>query len=183
VIYHKATDAEDLWGSDCTNQLCYGVPLFRQYLTDTVEGKDPTKSEIKAWNYKGCGKQEMGKPPLAGCRWPFIRMAGANISQRNTLALNNGVYYIDTTVSAETQKSKDKFSNDPPVAFNVFAAGKQYHVFFVYAKQSTRQTYQIYVGSDFQIARDFELTNVNVETQAFSFLPKVAKTSWARPAL
>ena len=106
-------------------------------------------------------------------------MAGANISQRNTLTINNGAYYLDTTVSADMQKSKDKFSNDPPVAFNVFAPGKQYHVFFVYAKQSTKQTYQIWVGPGFDKDKHFELTNVNVETQAFSFLPKVAKTPWA----
>ena len=138
VIYHKSTDDNDLWGSDCTNQLCYGVPLFRQYLTDTVGNRDPAKSEMKAWKDAGC-----------------------------------------TTVSADTQKSKDKFSNDPPVAFNVFAAGKQYHVFFVYAKQSTKQTYQIWVGPGFDKDKHFELTNVNVETKEFSFLPKVAKTQWA----
>jgi hypothetical protein len=179
VIYHKATDDKDLWGADCTNQLCYGVPLFRQYLTDTVAGKDPAKSEMKAWKDKGCDKQETGKTPIAACRWPFIRMAGAAISQRNTLTINNGTYYLDTTVSADTQKSEDKYSNDSPVALNVFAAGKQYHVFFVYAKQSTKQTYQIWVGPGFDKDKHFELTNVNVETKDFAFLPKAAKTQWA----
>jgi hypothetical protein len=46
------------------------------------------------------------------------------------------------------------------VALNVFAAGKQYHVFFVYAKQSTKQTYQIWVGPGFDKDKHFELTNV-----------------------
>jgi len=179
VVYHKATDVNDLWGSVCTNPLCYGVPLFRQYLTDTVEGKDPGKSEMQAWKDAGCDKQAMGNAPIVGCRWPFIRMAGADISQRNTLTINNGAYYIDTTVSAEMQKSKDKYSNDPPVALNVFAAGKKYHVFFVYAKQSTKQIYQIWVGPGFDKDKHFELTNVNVETKDFGFLPKAAKTQWA----
>jgi cell migration-inducing and hyaluronan-binding protein len=181
VIYHKATDETDLWGSDCTNQRCYGVPLFRQYLTDTTDGKDKTKStkEMRTWLDKGCDNQKEGEPPNPACRWPFIRMAGANISQRNSLTINNGKYYIDTTVSADTQRG-DKYAKDPPVALNVFAKDKQYHVFFVYAKQTTKQTYQIYVGEGFDKTRDFELTNVNVETLNFSFLPKKADTNWAQ---
>ena len=35
VVYHKSKDQDaDPWGEDCTNPLCYGVPLYRQYLTD-----------------------------------------------------------------------------------------------------------------------------------------------------
>jgi hypothetical protein len=117
---------------------------------------------------------------MPACRWPFIRMAGAAISQRNTLTINNGTYYLDTTVSADTQLNKDKYAKNPPVSLNVFAPGKQYHVFFVYAKQTTKQTYQIYVGPGFDKDKHFELTNVNVETKAFSFLPKVANTQWAK---
>ena len=184
VIYHKSTDQNaDPWGEDCANELCYGVPLFRQSLTDATDGKDRTKAtkEMRAWYDKNCDKQTVGAPPNPGCRWPLIRMAGASLSQRNTLTINNGVYYIDTTVSAKMQRD-EKYASDPArgaTSLNAFTPGQKYHVFFVYAKQSTAQTYEIYVGKNFKIGEQFELTNVNIETKDLKFLP--AKTKWASP--
>jgi len=108
-------------------------------------------------------------------------MAGASLSQRNTLTINNGVYYIDTTVSAKMQRD-EKYASDPArgaTSLNAFTPGQKYHVFFVYAKQSTAQTYEIYVGKNFKIGEQFELTNVNIETKDLKFLP--AKTKWASP--
>ena len=42
-----------------------------------------------------------------GCRWPFIRMAGTAIATRETMTVNGGAYYIDTTVSREMQDKED----------------------------------------------------------------------------
>src|SRR4029077_11103835 len=56
------------WNSDCTNPMCYGVPLYRQGLTSAEQ----------------TGREQS------------IRMMGGNLWQRSTLTANNGVYYIDT---------------------------------------------------------------------------------------
>ena len=96
-----------------------------------------------------------------------MRMAGENFYQRNTLTVNNGTYFIDTSVPREVQYGDatkkiagEQFNNITPCdvkdengckprSVNVFMAGETYYVFFLYAKQSTVQTYQIYVGNGF----------------------------------
>jgi G8 domain len=70
------------WGQTCTNQTCYGVPLYRQYLT---------VPEYSAWQSNNA-------------MYPSIRMMGQNLGQRSTLTMNHGSYYIDTTVPSEVQK-------------------------------------------------------------------------------
>ena len=102
-----------LWGRPCTNANCYGVPLERQRLT-ALDDMDLTSTGI--------------------------RMAGMDLYQRSMLTLNNATYYIDTTVSENTQRSSGASS------LNVFESGKTYYVFLLYAKPTTRQTYEIFVG-------------------------------------
>ena len=68
------------WNSDCTNGMCYGVPLYRQGLTSQ--------------------EQQPG-------REQSIRMMGANLWQRSTLTANNGVYYIDTAAGPWAGKDVD----------------------------------------------------------------------------
>ena len=129
------------WSSDCANPSCYGVPLYRQLLTS---------DEQKRWDDFKCTSKK-GAPE---CRWPFIRMSGFNIYQRHTLTLNGGTYYLDTSVPLNTQRN-EKFTDIPvsdvPRGVNVFEGAfegkpQTYYVFFLYAKPSTKQTYQIYVG-------------------------------------
>jgi cell migration-inducing and hyaluronan-binding protein len=137
TVVHRTT-IDGVWDHDCGGPFCYGVPLYRQYLTD---------SEMSQWSAK-CGQVKQGdKVTPAECRWPFIRMAGADISQRQTMTVNNGLYYLDTNVSKDTQQSKDKYTNVTTArTFNVFQEKQTYKVFFVYPKQTTVQTYDIYVG-------------------------------------
>jgi len=70
-----------------------------------------------------------------------IRMAGMDLFQRSMLTLNNATYYIDTTVSEKTQRLT-------AASLNVFEPGKTYYVFLLYAKPTTKQTYEIYVGKN-----------------------------------
>ena len=72
----------------------------------------------------------------------MIRMAGADTGQRQTMTVNNGLYYLDTSVPEEIQQKVATHVNG-------FRKGRKYLVFFVYAKDTTRQTYQIYVGTKF----------------------------------
>jgi hypothetical protein len=120
------------WSSRCSTPGCYGVPLYRQLLTE---------DEDKQWEKSDC-KKNIG---AAKCRWPFIRMAGFNIYQRHTLTLNGGTYYLDTSVPLETQHN-EPLTSRAVRDVNVFEGGQTYYVFFLFAKGTTKQTYQIYVG-------------------------------------
>jgi G8 domain-containing protein len=88
---------------------------------------------------------------------PTIRMAGQAVSQRSTLTANHGVYYIDTTLSQTTQQNAG-FSN-----LNVFQPDGEYYVFLLFAKPTTTQTYQLYVGTGYDPTK---LDNVVWATQA-----------------
>ena len=67
-------------------------------------------------------------------------MAGQNTFQRSTLTANNGTYYVDTTYTKQDQ-TDDGFSK-----VNVFQGGKDVYVYFIFAKGTTKQDYQIYTG-------------------------------------
>jgi hypothetical protein len=111
--------ADQNWGSNCGNSPpadggCLGIPIFRQYL---VDGEVPGLRQMK-------------------------RMMGQNTFQRSALTANHGIYYIDTTVSKQTQQ------NNGAQSPNVFAPGGVYDLFFVYAKPDTVQTYKLFVGKN-----------------------------------
>ena len=110
--------ADGNWGSACTtsdptqSNTCVGVPLFRQLLTDGESA--------------GLAQQK--------------RMMGQNTFQRSGLTVNHGSYYIDTTVSKQTQQDQRAKS------VNTFVGGQKYDLFFLYAKKNTAQTYTMFVG-------------------------------------
>jgi cell migration-inducing and hyaluronan-binding protein len=155
VVYHP--ESAPNWDKTCTNPECYGIPLYRQFLA----GDQTTKTrEWAHWYANGCD-QNLNNPQ---CRWPFIRMSGEDLGTRETLTVNNGTYFLDTAVPLEMQKDIREGSkiishgesynrqggpgNSIDTFGNVFQPGETYYVFFLYAKKSTRQTYQIYVGKD-----------------------------------
>ena len=115
------------WGQTCTNQSCYGVPLYRQYLT---------APEYSAWQSNHA-------------MYPSIRMMGQSLGQRSTLTMNHGSYYVDTTVPLEVQTAPP-----PPISGgtqvtnpNVFVAGQSYYFYVLYSKPSLHQIYSIYIGT------------------------------------
>jgi hypothetical protein len=127
------------WYKDCGNPRCYGVPLYRQLLT-------PGESTA-----------------------PAIRMAGQGFGQRSTMIPNNGVYYIDTTVSAKTQSVTANL-------LNVFGSGKKYHLLLLFAKPSSTETFQIFVGKNLPNNGSDYLNTLTAETAnlngtAFTFTP------------
>lgn len=127
------------WSSECSNGACYGVPLFRQYLT---------AAELGHWQTNGCA----GNANTAACRWPFMRMGGQNMYQRETLTVNDGLYYVDTSISKDTQNTENYTTMPQTRDVNVFAPDQTYYMFFLYAKPTTAQKYQIYVGDGFDTA-------------------------------
>ncbi len=112
------------WNKECENRKCYGVPIYRQLLKDD-ETAGPEQS---------------------------IRMMGGGISQRSTLLSNKGVYYIDTTVSRDTQANEIKDIpglNADSLRSTLFDGNHTYDFFLLYAKPATRATFQLYVGKNF----------------------------------
>jgi hypothetical protein len=67
-----------------------------------------------------------------------------------------------------------------PRSVNVFKAGETYYVFFLYAKPSTEQTYQIYVGKDplFNVDTMVKAVQMNIAVAPVT----VAKTFETRPS-
>jgi hypothetical protein len=136
----QGVTAPQTWGSDCSNPGCYGVPLYREDLTGSENATNPLPMEN-------------------------LKMAGMAIYQRETMTVNHGHYYVDTTPSEATQLANIKGNNSTyctspypgvippppntpvnPCAINVFQAGQTYSLFFVYGTPDIEQTYQMYVG-------------------------------------
>ena len=115
------------WGGDCGSSFCYGVPLYRQFLTQN-----------EASNKSGAQ----------------IRMMGMNFFQRSNLTANHGVYYIDTTVSQANQLAGLQLAGGQKPTFNVFKGSETYYVLLIFAKDTTKQTYLIPVGNGFDPATD-----------------------------
>jgi hypothetical protein len=118
------------WNRNCNNENCFGVPLYREYLTGTENEK-----------------KEKGAAPQ------FIRMAGMSICQRETMTVNHGRYFFDLTATRITQENwctpRANCGRGPDrlhCYYNVFKGGKTYDFFLVYATKDTEQTYQMYVG-------------------------------------
>ena len=112
------------WNMECENRKCYGIPIYRQLLKD----------------------DETAGPEQA------IRMMGGGVSQRSTLLANNGVYYIDTTVNRDTQANeigKIPGNSNDLLRSTLFDGKHTYNFFLLFAKPTTRTTFQLYVGKNF----------------------------------
>jgi hypothetical protein len=133
------------WNSECVNEACFGVPLYRLYQTGS-ERANKTSPQ-------------------------FIRMAGFNICQRQTMNVNHGHYYVDLTASDATQSKP--LSDAPPSALrkNIFIGGKSYDFFLVYAKTDTEQTYKMYVGSGFDPTTGVKLIRADITTAPLVICP------------
>jgi hypothetical protein len=137
------------WAQVCEDPTCYGVPLYRQYL---VQGEQA-----------GLGQG--------------IRMMGQATAQRSALTVNNGVYYIDTTVSAAQQSAVQL---PVPVSnLNVFQANQTYYVFLLFAKPTTTQTYQLYVGPGFNPSTGVAMVQADITTVPLAFTQ--GTWPWAAP--
>ena len=172
-----------IWSQECTNPACYGVPLYRQFLTgnDGTNGQ-PRTGEWITWVDKKCDTPN--PPDPVQCRFPFVRMGGQATYQRSSLTANHGAYYIDTTVPRDIQygsaemPSGEPFTTIVPCEFNpngpcqprsvnVFQGEQTYTVYFLYTKSgahATQQSYQVYVGDRFNPKTDVQAVKVGLNT-------------------
>ncbi len=173
----QSKSCADTWAAECENQNCYGIPLYRQFLTG-VKGADATAStrEWASWYQDKC----VTDPTTPQCRWPFIRMAGAGIYQRSTLTANNATYYLDTAVSRATQQTEPLFDGGGTAAqWNIFQPNGKYYVFFVYAKQTTKQTYQVFVGKNRNPAPVAQGVRAHIDQTVGPGTPTFSADSWS----
>ena len=142
-------DADDylhFWARDCSNPLCYGVPLYRLDINP----------------------DEMGTKPS-------IRMAGQAIAQRSSLTVNHGNYYIDTTVSeARQRKVPNNLINEfkgghTYYAFLLFAKPQPDDP--TKDPPATKQSYQMYVGPGFNPETDVTAVQADIATAPPVFNP------------
>jgi hypothetical protein len=149
-------DPKTIWNLGCSSETCYGVPLYRQYLTD----------------------QEKNGPPMpVAIPTPSIRLMGQDQAQRSSLTVNNATYYIDTSLDASGQTA-------PPraMASNVFQAGNTYFTYLLFAKPNTKQTYQLYVGKDpnWKPVDKVQLVRVGLPSFPYQFTEGTWPTQWKR---
>lgn len=179
------------WSRDCAGPYCYGVPIYRQYLTGK-KGKDASSStrEWLTWYNNKCDPPTDGNGVVKPeCNFPFARMAGASEWQRSLMTVNNGKFYIDTTAKQETQQispalgRKDNAFEDyvecsqrptggncSKRSVNLFEKDKTYLVFFLFAKKDTKQVYQIYVGKDFKPDTGFKGVKITDTNLRFKYV-------------
>jgi hypothetical protein len=100
-------------------------------------------------------------------------MAGQSTAQRSTLTVNHGRYYLDTTVSAADQSAVA--SN-----LNVFDPGQTYYTFLLYAKPSTEQTYDLYVGPGFNPSTDVFAARADISGSPTQFTPDQWPATWSK---
>jgi hypothetical protein len=144
------------WDSTCTNQFCFGVPLYRLYQT----GSEHAVSKLPE----------------------FIRMSGFNICQRQTMSVNHGNYYVDLTASAATQAKPLAIKPDNvALKKNIFVGGKAYDFFLVYAKKTTEQTYEMYVGDKFDPKKDVKLIRANIRNAPLVICPSAGPNKCKDP--
>ncbi len=104
------------WKRRCTNNQCFGVPLYRELLV---------KGETAA---------------------PLIFMSGQATGQRSNLTPNNGRWYIDTTYSTDEQRRvaidiSPFFPNETYHVFVLFAKPNDQGMM-----NQTKETYDLFVG-------------------------------------
>jgi hypothetical protein len=147
----------EVWSKPCSNSQCYGVPLYRQLLT----------------------ADEKLHPPSPD---PSIRMMGSALYQRSNLTVNHGKFYIDTTISGDQQREKVLPPNQSHHV-NVFMGGETYYLFLLFAKEDTRQTYEMYVGknqADSFLESNVNMTRVAPKSTPFTFTPGTWPNNWER---
>jgi hypothetical protein len=147
VAFPNTTDGVSIsdWSRSCGDYHCYGVPLYR---------------EDRNYNEAANGS-------------PNIRMMAQETYQRSNLTANLGRYYIDTTVSAAQQRQWYNDGRGPcnGTCTNVFQPGGQYYVFLLFAKPTTKQTYDLWVGPDFKPDTMLQKVRVNQEPNPPTFTP------------
>jgi hypothetical protein len=142
----KATDPTHYPGTAITSPYDYVTTVV---FPDCAASGNKCVSGI--WD-QDCTNQNCYGVPL--CRENLLRdemsatpmfLMGQATFQRSSLTTNNNCYFIDTTRSKKAQEdTQSRIGN-----FSVFQPDQKYYVFLLFAKPTTVQTYDLYVGKNF----------------------------------
>jgi hypothetical protein len=103
------------WRVGCSDPSCYGVPIYRQYVTE----------------------QEKNGPPMpVAIPTPSIRLMGQDQAQRSGLTVNNAEYYIDTSVGKDTQTSNVFEKGNTYYTYFLFATPDTKQTYQIYVGKS-----------------------------------------------
>ena len=97
------------WSQECTNACL----LRRASLSPVPDRHHHASRELKTWN-TNCSTAAQRKANQDACRWPFVRMGGQSTYQRSSLTVNHGTYFLDTSVSRDTQRTGEAFTTTKP---------------------------------------------------------------------
>lgn len=106
---------------------------------------------------------------------PSIRLMGQASWQRSNLTPNHGRFYLDTT----TTENKQRQSGTQNV--NTFVSGETYYVFLIYATEQSAQTYDVYVGRNFDEA-SVAAIQAELNTVNFSIRETAWPSAWSDPS-
>jgi len=106
---------------------------------------------------------------------PMIRMAGQATAQRSSLTVNHGLYYVDTTPSPAQQSQIGAGQH------STFQGGATYYTMLLFAKPTTTQTYQYYVGPGFNPATDVFMARGNTSSAPVQFTKDTWPATWPQP--
>ena len=145
------------WTHQGATPQTFGVPLYREYLTN----------------------DELMKAPLPK---PRVLMLGQDSGQRSTLTLNHGHYYVDTSNNCDAQGMC--LASNPASAHgvSVFQGGQTYYVYFIYGKASTQLTFDIYLGPNDETGK-WKVVPVRgiFDTDTYMFNPIPGGEPWIDP--
>ena len=129
-------------GDDQCNRLIEGSdPAMLDPKPSGLLGVRPTPAMASRYSGSLTDQEKNGPPMPAAVPTPSIRLMGQDQAQRSGLTVNNATYYIDTTLNAAGQKSPPNTTTS-----NVFEKNHTYYTYLLFAKPTTKQTYQLYVG-------------------------------------
>jgi hypothetical protein len=131
VVFPDTVGAD--WGTDCTSPICHGIPMFRQDILPSFDTENGTK-------------------PLVA---KSLRLMGQDTGQRSSVTVNHGTYYLDTAVSEAQQRNG--CIRGACNFINLFKPNETYYLFTIYAKKTTKQTYEVYVGKGWT-TQQFDIT-------------------------
>ena len=113
-MQHRQSPHEP-WRVGCSDPSCYGVPIYRQYVTE----------------------QEKNGPPMpVAIPTPSIRLMGQDQAQRSGLTVNNAQYYIDTSVGKDTQTSNVFEKGNTYYTYFLFAKPNTKQTYQIYVGKS-----------------------------------------------
>jgi G8 domain len=128
---------------------------------DSIVKRQPNNTDGPSWD-QDCANQTCYGVPLyrenllgTETKPIPIRLMGQSKFQRSSLTTNNNRYYIDTTPSLKAQDTPS--GNFPIFHINAFLPGQTYYVFLLFAKKTTKQTYDLYVGPNFDVTDQNQL--------------------------